>query len=228
MEQLKNNNMHKILVLSDIHYGQKSSLFTFDMFKDLLEKEQPTEIYLLGDVVDSYTTGSGLIDLWNDFIYNYKKLFSLQSTIFLSGDNDTQENGINKKQEVITFLNSQGINCATTYKTGNMFFFHGNLETRHIEEQIGKHALVVLNKINQTYGPKLLASKIRNAFKDVVEKNDYVFIGHIHYLNKIDKNVFCGTFNTHKIVYNSNDSLGYVLIETTLDHKVTNVKIERF
>ncbi len=69
MEQLKNNNMHKILVLSDIHYGQKSSLFTFDMFKDLLEKEQPTEIYLLGDVVDSYTTGSGLIDLCCDFLF---------------------------------------------------------------------------------------------------------------------------------------------------------------
>ena len=71
--------MGKILVLSDIHYPLPIS----EMFIDIIKKERPDGVILLGDNVDDYETGRDLLDIYKEFIRKYEKVFPLEKTIML-------------------------------------------------------------------------------------------------------------------------------------------------
>lgn len=194
----------KILVLSDIHYGIKTSSFVFNIIKE----EFPDYVVLLGDVVDNYKTNKPLLEVYKEFIDLYSKVFLLSKTVLLFGDNDTQSD-----TKVINYVeNLPTMNSNKRYFEWNgMSFFHGNLESSKITEKVGKYGLLALNKVSLDAGPKLLANRIRKKFS--VPKANDLFVGHIHLLKQVsDKDFFCGTFNTEKIVYDKSQSLGYVMI----------------
>ncbi len=197
--------MGKILVLSDIHYPLPDS----DLFVNIIMSEKPDKVILLGDNVDNYNTGRDLLDIYKEFIEIYKKIFPLEKTIVMIGDNDYQD-----RQDVFDYVKSipkiNGKNIIT-YSYKNLFLFHGNLETSHWQEAIGKYAGIVSAKISTSLLPQMLARQVIKKYQ--IPNNFIVLLGHIHYLGYVNSAVFCGTLNKERIIYPKNMSMGYVIIE---------------
>jgi len=197
--------MEKILVLSDIHYPLPES----ELFEDIIFKENPDKVFLLGDSIDNYGTNYDLLDLYKEFIERFSVIFPLEKTAIILGDNDYQGD-----ERIIRYINSlKKLNDnAFTYTYKNLFLFHGNIENgNHVMEILGKYAGLAMKGINKTLLPELLMKRIRSVFN--IDNDKIVLAGHIHYLGYANGGVFCGTLSTEPIIYKGKDSLGYVLIE---------------
>jgi len=197
--------MEKILVLSDIHYPLPES----ELFEDIIFKENPDKVFLLGDNIDNYGTNYDLLDLYKEFIERFSVIFPLEKTAIILGDNDYQGD-----ERIIRYINSlKKLNDnAFTYTYKNLFLFHGNIENgNHVMEILGKYAGLAMKGINKTLLPELLMKRIRSVFN--IDNDKIVLAGHIHYLGYANGGVFCGTLSTEPIIYKGKDSLGYVLIE---------------
>jgi len=198
--------VEKILVLSDIHYPLPES----ELFEDIIFKESPDKVFLLGDNIDNYGTNYDLLELYKEFIERFSVIFPLEKTAIMIGDNDYQGD-----ERIIRYINSlKKLNSnAFTYTYKNLFLFHGNIENgNHAMEVLGKYAGLAMKDINKTLLPELLMKRIRSTYN--IEKDKIVLAGHIHYLGRVNGGVFCGTLNTTPIIYKGKDSLGYVIIES--------------
>ncbi|MGC8582069.1 MAG: hypothetical protein ACP5MW_07015, partial [Thermoplasmata archaeon] len=158
--------------------------------------------------VDDYETGRDLLDIYKEFIGKYEKVFPLEKTIMLIGDNDYQ----NRKDvlEYIKSLPTINGNDVFTYQYKNLFLFHGNIESAHWQELFGKYAGIVASKISDSLLPQMLANKIIKKFR--IPEDFITLLGHIHYLGGVDSAIFCGTLNQERIIYPKEMSLGYVVI----------------
>ena len=196
--------MEKILVLSDIHFPLPIS----NRFVDIIEREKPDKIILLGDNVDDYKTGMDLLEIYKEFIEKYESIFPLGETIMLIGDNDYQG-----RRDVLDYVKSlPKINgdSVFTYQYKNLFMFHGNIESSHWQEMFGKYAGIMMSKVSNKMLPTMLAQKVVKKFN--VPNGFIVLLGHIHYLGEAGDAVFCGTLNSEKIIYPRNLSMGYVIV----------------
>lgn len=210
--------MNRILVLSDIHYPLPQS----ELFSKIIKLENPTKIILLGDIIEPYDQVSAL-DLYKEFFDKFSNIFPTKNTVILIGDNDGLNSDYTVNLEIKNYLdhipkiNSDILN----YKYKNLFFFHGNIESSYFQESVGKYAALGLAAINKNLPPMLVAKGVRKVFN--LKENDIAMLGHIHYLNIIGNNIFCGTLCERKIIYSKHDSLGYVLIN---DNEGENIKTE--
>lgn len=202
--------MEKILVLSDIHFPLPIS----NRFLDIIDKEKPDKIILLGDNVDDYKTGMDLLETYKDFIEEYESIFPLNKTIMLIGDNDYQG-----RRDVLDYVKSlQKINgdSVFTYQYKNLFMFHGNIESSHWQELFGKYAGIMMSKVSDKMLPNMLAQRVVKKFN--VPDDFIVLLGHIHYLGSVDNAVFCGTLNQQRIIYPRKLSMGYAVINSDGDN----------
>jgi predicted phosphodiesterase len=217
--------MRRILILSDVHYPVPS----IETVKSIIAKESFDKLIFLGDVIDTTYSSMDFASLWKEFFNNVFSIVPLSKIVVLYGDNDisitvkgTASKVANYELEIAKAI---GIPALKTYRLGNMFFFHGNMETSHLVEKIGYYAVKTANRLGATnIIPKQLALTIESKYK--TEKM-YNFFGHIHLLQKYDdiKAVFCGTLNSQNIIYQN--SIGYVVIETNDNYEIESMdKIE--
>ena len=201
--------MPKILVVSDLHYPTPRS----ELLHKIIKGEKPDMVVLLGDVIDNSGSGRKVIDLYREFVSSYRKSFPLSKSVMLLGDNDGRNPDYSISSEVASFLEGLGIanKDLITYRDGNMFFFHGNLEDSFIKEKMGYYAGKIAVKLSRRLMPALLLWLVRRRFK--LSGDTILFIGHLHYLGIIGKGVVCGTLHSRKILYGKKDSMGYVLLD---------------
>jgi len=211
----------KTLVLSDVHYPFGVSTISYEIIK----KENPDRVVLLGDLVVG--KGEQVIERMKSFFENYP--FSLKKSVVLIGDNEYKGD-----KRVVDFVKRLPVLNTNPfcYRTGNMFFCHGNIEGRgalsEYLEELGKDLGLTLKPLT----PLLVSLVARIRY--TIPRSVHMFLGHIHYLGKVDamRTTFCGTFSTKKVIYDLKDSLGYVVIEhpaTELinQENVTLVRINR-
>jgi predicted phosphodiesterase len=200
--------MPKILVLSDLHYPSPIS----SHFKNIIKKEHPDIVVLLGDVIDDSKSKASMLNLYKEFIKKFKSVFPIEKSIILLGDNEgrMKDYTINKKiSDYLSTLKKINKNNITyTYK--NLFFFHGNIERSFFQERMGYFIGKIALSIHKKLLPYTLMKMIRIKFK--LSNNTIPLIGHIHYLGIVDNGVFCGTLHKQKILYEKQKSLGYVVI----------------
>ena len=215
----------KILILSDIHYPVDS----FGTIESIIKKETFDKLIFLGDVVDTIYSPLQLTVIWKEFFDKLSQIVPKSKMVILYGDNDIcitvngkQEKSNNYEEQISNAINMP---VFRTYKLGNMFFFHGNIETSHITEKIGYYAVKTANSIGIVdFIPKQVAISIQKKYGT---KNMYNFFGHIHLLEKYEdiKTTFCGTLNIKNMPFA--DSLGYVVAETDEIYNITSMeKIE--
>ena len=196
----------KLLIISDVHYPDKSSLGIFD----IIEKEKPDNIVLLGDNVDPKIGKKKALDLYREFLHVFSQHFSIADTILLLGDNDCSDKALEHYLHAMDFMN--GISLFS-FRIGNMFFFHGNIERYKSAEKMGSTIGNILSRISPGFIPSTMALLTR--FKYHFTKG-YLFLGHIHILSMNKKDIFCGTLsskNTLSGLEGRADKKGYVIVE---------------
>ncbi|MGC9098980.1 MAG: hypothetical protein ACP5HW_00310 [Candidatus Micrarchaeia archaeon] len=201
----------KMLILSDIHYPSA----TLGEISRIIKSEKPSNLVLLGDNLELELFKKK--DLaYKEFLSKLDKIFPLRKSIIMLGDNDyTYYSG----EEIPKILDSfSPINKREyfVFRIGNMNFFHGNLEKSLIVEKIGYHFVKHVSRIHINIAPYILSSLVRFYFGLPI--GEYLFLGHLHYLGILGKNVFCGTLGEKSNIFKS--SLGYV----TVEHKNFEVK----
>jgi|GEM_PF-1839590 hypothetical protein len=102
-------------------------------------------------------------------------------------------------------------------------FCHGNISNNIVLERLGIEVIKFSNKFNKEFIPKLASSFIRWRFN--LNKDSFLFMGHLHYLNKIGNDVFCGTFKLNSLLYERNESLGFVRIITNHNFIVKEINL---
>ena len=212
----------KVLILSDVHYPVEK----FELIREIIEKEPFDKLIFLGDVVDTVYEPIQLNVLWKELFDNLSAFVPKSKMVVLFGDNDicSNENG---KQVIVKNYHdeiSRAINMPVfkIYTLGNMFFFHGNMETSHIVEKIGYYAVKTANHIGiNNFIPKNVAMSIQKKYNT---QNLYNFFGHIHLLEKYDdiKTTFCGTLNIQNMPFAN--SLGYVVVETDDNYNINSME----
>ncbi len=120
--------MLKLLIMSDIHYGSKYSLFDFE----IIENELPNFIVLNGDIVDVPN-----LKLFAEFINEYASYFPISKTCILLGDNEYLNDSLSiaKYAKNLEIMNKE----LSFFTIGNMFFSdllpawkgEGSLRTDH-------------------------------------------------------------------------------------------------
>jgi len=103
--------MLKLLIMSDIHYGSKYSLFDFE----IIENELPNFIVLNGDIVDVPN-----LKLFAEFINEYASYFPISKTCILLGDNEYLNDSLSiaKYAKNLEIMNKE----LSFFTIGNMFF----------------------------------------------------------------------------------------------------------
>jgi predicted phosphodiesterase len=204
--------MLKLLIMSDIHYGSKYSLFDFE----IIENELPNFIVLNGDIVDVPN-----LKLFAEFINEYASYFPISKTCILLGDNEYLNDSLSiaKYAKNLEIMNKE----LSFFTIGNMFFCHGNISNNIVLERLGIEVIKFSNKFNKEFIPKLASSFIRWRFN--LNKDSFLFMGHLHYLNKIGNDVFCGTFKLNSLLYERNESLGFVRIITNHNFIVKEINL---
>jgi len=199
--------MKKILVLSDIHFPHPYSRH----FEKVIRKEKPDLVVLLGDNVSPFSKQS-LVRTYEKFISIYKRVFPLNRTAFILGDNDGLDNRYRPNKEVILYLSFMPkLNSSFfEWRYKNLVFTHGNIESSYKEEKAYFIIAKILTYINKRIVPKVVSKALKLKLR--AKKDTFVFAGHIHYLGNVDSVYFCGTFSKEKLLYGKNDSLGYVVI----------------
>ncbi|MGC8662690.1 MAG: metallophosphoesterase [Candidatus Micrarchaeia archaeon] len=194
----------KLLILSDIHYPFASMAD----ITAIIKKEKPDNLLLLGDNIE-LEKFSDKKRVYKHFLSRLSKVFPMEKSIIMLGDNDYTYFG---GDEVIKILDSFPLMNKGKYfvfKLGNMVFFHGNLEKSTVMEKVGYHFVRHVSKININIAPFILSTIIRFYFG--LPRQNYLFIGHLHYLGKIWKNVFCGVLNKKSEIFEN--SSGYVTVK---------------
>ncbi len=201
----------KLVIISDAHFPVPYSM----LFKQIIEREHPDHLVFLGDNVQA-DSKKDLIRLHKRFIREIKGLHPLSKTAYIMGDNDYA-----KHSEIKRYISRQGFmnDDPFEFHAGNMDFFHGNIE-KHLSlgnghfnrllEQSGYKALKASGRIGKRVLPKIISGTMR--FIHRIPKQHYLFIGHIHLLGRSGNDVFCGTLKAKKIIYEPNESIGYVTI----------------
>lgn len=197
----------KLLILSDVHYpNSKDAAFS------IIKKENPDNLLLLGDTIDSSKSDKTIIELYELFFNNLKTIIPINSVYAIVGDNDYS---LSNEKVILDFLNNLNLANPNKFfiKKGNMTFFHGNLETSLKQESLGKQILQKSKSIKlDIFAIFVLSFLIRMKFK--ISPFNYLFFGHLHYLGKITKKTFvCGTLSENKIIYEKQKSYGYIIIE---------------
>jgi len=202
--------MKKILVLSDIHFPHPYSRH----FEKVIRKEKPDLVVLLGDNISPFSKQS-LVKTYEKFISIYKRVFPLNRTVFILGDNDGLDNRYRPNKEVILYLSFMPkLNSSFfEWRYKNLVFTHGNIESSYKEEKAYFLIAKILTYINKGIVPKVVSKALK--FRLRVKSGTFVFAGHIHYLGNADSVYFCGTFSKEKLLYDKDESLGYVVIRDT-------------
>ncbi|MGB9732348.1 MAG: hypothetical protein ACPLYE_00395 [Candidatus Micrarchaeales archaeon] len=196
--------MEKLLIFSDMHYPI-SSIKTISR---ILQIEKPDNILLLGDNIELEMFKKKEL-AYKNFLLRLNRIFPLSKSIIMLGDNDYTYVGSDKILSIIDSFSPINRGEYFLFRIGNMNFFHGNLEKSKLIEKIGYKFITKVNKVNEKFAPTILSHLVKFYFG--IPKKEYLFLGHLHYLGKFDKTVFCGTLN-YKAQYFSN-SLGYVTVE---------------
>lgn len=214
----------KLLILSDVHYPEPYSM----LYKKIIEAERPDNIIFLGDNVEAKGKSNGM-NLHERFIWELKNIIELDKIVYLLGDNDYNRNF--KKLRKFNFMNSDFL----FFSIGNMRFFHGNIESflpfsgaGHFAEKLGRHLVSNSFGAGKALLPKAVSLASRIAYK--VPNDAYLFEGHIHLLKKTGKHdIFCGTLRNKRLVYNPEESLGYVTVEhrNFFVSKQSDIRIKR-
>ncbi len=182
----------KTLVLSDIHYPSAG----ISTVRRIIIKEKPDYVVLLGDIVEDRK-------LHKEFARQYKKVFPIEKTAYLLGDNDYDAaffNGIGSMNKNML-----------EFSIGNMVFMHGNIGYSRKLERMGLEIGKSMYKWKKFAFPFFVGLFFR-VRKGLIKK--YLFLGHVHVLKKfpIIRTTFCGTLKDKRIIYGKNESLGYVVI----------------
>ncbi len=195
----------KTLILSDIHYP----ISKISTIEEILNQQKPDNVILLGDIIEPFNGMKSILDLHKEFIQLFSKIFPMNKTVYILGDNDYEKDkGIEEYLNKLEKVNDD----LFIFKSGNMMFYHGNIENNNkLMESFGLHIGRVLDRINENIFPLLLSVVIN---VKLVSPKYYKFIGHIHLLKKlrISKTTFCGTLNPGRIIYSKEKSLGYIII----------------
>ena len=201
----------KLVIISDAHFPVPYSM----LFRQIIEREHPDHLVFLGDNVQA-DRGEDLMGLHKRFIREIKRLHPLSKTVYLMGDND-----YTRQSEVRRYISRQGFmnKDPFEFRAGNMDFFHGNIE-KHIAlgsgrfnrilERFGYRTLKASGRIGKSILPKAVSGTMR--FIHRVPRQNYLFLGHIHLLNRSGNDIFCGTLKGKKIIYDANESIGYVTV----------------
>jgi len=199
--------MKKILVLSDIHFPYPYSRH----FGKVIRKEKPDLVVLLGDNI-SPSSKQSLVKTYEKFIGIYKRVFPLNRTVFILGDNDGLDNRYRPNKEVILYLSFMPkLNSSFfEWRYKNLVFTHGNIESSYKEEKAYFLIAKILTSISKGIVPKVVSKVLKLGLG--VKSGTFVFAGHIHYLGNVDSVYFCGTFSKKKLLYGKDGSLGYVVI----------------
>lgn len=199
--------MRKLLILSDIHYPAPYS----EEFASIIKAERPDNVILLGDNVEGGKDGKLLYGRYRDFLGEFSGVFDIGKTAILFGDNDRRNpGGVPKMIREANPMNASG---PLTLRLGNMFFFHGNLESYRFEEIAGFVMGNALMAIDERIMTKLLAALVRRKFG--LDRGDYLFLGHLHFLGVLGQDVFCGTLNHRRVLDRIKKDLpcmGYVTV----------------
>ena len=213
--------MKKLLILSDIHYPFPHS----ERLAGIIKKERPDNIAFLGDTVEGGLGGAELVKRYRDFFSEYRKLFDVRKTIFILGDNDYGYS--DKAVKLVSSIGAMNGKEVFTFTIGNMFFFHGNLEKYRFEEVVGFILGNISMAVNRSVMPKLLAALVRHKYR--VPREDYLFLGHLHILQAMGNDVFCGTLNRRRVLNRINKALpcrGYVTVMHDGFHVDANSRIK--
>ena len=202
----------KLVIISDAHFPVPYSM----LFRQIIEREHPDHLVFLGDNVQA-DRGEDLMRLHKQFIAEIKRLHPLSRTVYLIGDNDyAQQSEIKRYISRNGFMNKD----PARFHAGNMDFFHGNIEERvsfgsgrfnRILEQFGYRALKASGRIGKRILPKVVSGTMR--FIHHVPRHNYLFLGHIHLLNRSGNDIFCGTLKAKKIIFEPYESIGYVTVK---------------
>ncbi len=173
---------------------------------DVIRREAPDTVVLLGDIV----VGHGQRTLANltQFLKHYPH--PLENTAIILGDNEFRGN-----RATVTFveglvkLNSDPF----SYRFGNMFFTHGNVEGRGPLSAVLEELGGCIIRLTKPVAPTVVSAVAR--LRNSLDPQMYAFLGHIHFLGYVARlrTVFCGTFSTRTIVYGQEESLGYVVLD---------------
>lgn len=197
-----------MLIFSDIHYP----IGKLKTVENAVKKEKPDNLVLLGDNIE-LSRFTDHKKAYSEFFAQLDSIFPIKKSIIMLGDNDYQYASDNSVADIVLAydpINSKAGELIF-FSKNSMHFFHGNLEKSKIIERIGYEFVIASNHINYTIAPKLMAFVARNWFR--VKKEDYMLLGHLHYLGLHNRNIFCGTLNREFTPFPN--SIGYV----TLEHK---------
>ncbi len=197
----------KLLIISDAHYPDISCSVIFD----IIRKEKPDNIVLLGDNVDPEIGEKGIITLYKEFLDKYSQHFQIKDTILLHGDDYPHPD--KELERYLHSLNLMNGISLFSFRIGNMLFFHGNIEKYKSAEKAGSILGNIISKLNPGLIPSMLALLTR--FKYNFRKG-YLFIGHMHILLIKGSDIFCGTLsskNTLAGLEGRVDKKGYVIVE---------------
>ncbi|MGC9204889.1 MAG: hypothetical protein ACP5FN_01245, partial [Candidatus Micrarchaeia archaeon] len=192
-------------VISDAHYP----ICKLSLIRKIISKEKPDNVVLLGDNIELSMFKEHLL-AYKHFFRDFNRIFPIKKSIIMLGDNDcpfADRKEITKLVESYSPMNGSG-GKLFFFKIGAINFFHGNLEKSAAVEKIGYHFVLNANKISYKIAPKILSALIRFHFN--IAKEEYLFMGHLHFLGVIKNNVFCGTLNKEFTPFP--DSLGYVTL----------------
>jgi len=200
-----NRLANKLLILSDIHYP----IGRLALIKSIVTREKPDNIALLGDNIE-LSMFKNHVKAYENFYKGLDAIFPIRKSIIMVGDNDYQYSGDRNIAEIITSYSpiNHKDGELISFKKGSMHFFHGNVEKSHITERLGYMFVKTANRINYGIAPRLLASIVRDRLH--INREDYLFLGHLHCLSIKEKDIFCGTLN-YKFMPFPN-SLGYVTL----------------
>ncbi|MGC8586127.1 MAG: metallophosphoesterase [Candidatus Micrarchaeia archaeon] len=196
--------MKKLLILSDVHYPI-SSLATLGK---IIRKEMPDNLLMLGDNIElEMFREKGLA--YKTFLSRLNRIFPLSKAFIMLGDNDYAYAGSKEILHIIDSFSPINRGAYFFFKIGNMIFFHGNLEKSKFVEKMGYYFVLASRKASERLVPTMLSILVRFYFR--IPRNDYLFLGHLHYLGLVGRTAFCGTLN-YKAQFFA-DSLGYITVE---------------
>ncbi|MEM0154296.1 MAG: hypothetical protein QW814_00465 [Methanothrix sp.] len=180
-----------------------------ETIRRVISFEKPDNLVMLGDNIEL----ERFSDHKEAYATFYKKLdgiFPIKKSIILLGDNDYQYSSDKSISNIIISYTPMNLKTGELifFSKGNMHFFHGNLEKSKFIERLGYYFVKTANSIDYNIAPNMMAFIARKWFR--IRKEDYLFLGHLHYLGIHSKSIFCGTLN-HEFMPFPN-SLGYVTL----------------
>ncbi|MEM0201691.1 MAG: metallophosphoesterase family protein [Candidatus Micrarchaeaceae archaeon] len=210
----------KLLIFSDIHYP----IGRLETIESSIDNEKPNNVALLGDNIE-LSMFRDHKKAYREFYDKFDNIFPIRRSIVIVGDNDYQYSDMHSiRGEIDALIERRPINRSNLifFKIGNANFFHGNLEKQLYVEKLGQFFVKSANHISYDLAPQILSGLVRMHFK--ISKDEYLFLGHLHYLRIIRKNVFCGTLNYRFMPFPA--SLGYVAVEHN-NFRIRRVRIVR-